>query len=59
VNELFKKSARSGGCVVMNDDASERKSATEMCDIKHALTVPKTDGLRTEYIPASGERGVP
>lgn len=25
-----------------------------MCVIKHALTVPKDDGIRTEYVPDSG-----
>jgi hypothetical protein len=25
-----------------------------MCHIKHALTVPKDDGIRTEYVPDSG-----
>ncbi len=51
VNELFKKTSRPGGFADDHDEVSERKSATEMCRIKHALDVPKIE--TTEYVPGS------
>jgi HK97 family phage major capsid protein len=55
VNTLYKKFGRPG-METHIDDVSERKSATEMCHIRRALTVPKCDGVSTtEYIPGSSE----
>lgn len=57
VNELFRKAGRpryNGG---ERDDGAdfERKSAFEMCAVRHAERVPKDDGVTKAYLPSSGE----
>jgi hypothetical protein len=57
VNQLMVKSNRPGSSSwqTSDDELAERKSAAEMCVIKHNLTVPKNDGNSAEYVPSSGE----
>jgi hypothetical protein len=41
--------------VEMSIDISERKSAAGLCVTRHNLTIPKNDGSRADYVPASSE----
>jgi hypothetical protein len=50
---LFRKVGRPGAD--SGDIGFERKSATEMCHVRRALTVPKADGMTTEYVPGGNE----
>jgi len=53
VNELFRRTGRPGAFGGDLGATDERKSATEMCRIKHALDVPKIE--TTEYVPSSAQ----
>jgi HK97 family phage major capsid protein len=53
VNELFKKTSRPGFGGERDDASTERKSAVEMCRMKHALDVPKVE--TSEYVPSSAQ----
>jgi HK97 family phage major capsid protein len=57
INELFRKTSRPGADWVADDDAAFAcKSATEMCKVRRALTVPKIDGgVADDYTPSSSE----
>lgn len=57
VNDLYRQTHRPGAeWHSADDEAFERKSATEMCRVRRALNMPRDDGLRTtEYVPGSGE----
>jgi HK97 family phage major capsid protein len=56
INELYLKTQRPGWGGGHDDDvAFERRSATEMCNIRCTLTVPKDDGMTTEYVPGGSE----
>jgi HK97 family phage major capsid protein len=56
INELFRKVGRPGMGYSETADADfERKSATEMCMIRHAERVPKVDGVIKEYSPSNSE----
>ncbi len=50
VNEFSKKRR-----APVDDEVTERKSATEMCHIRRALSVPKVDGKTTKYVPGAAE----
>jgi hypothetical protein len=51
VNTLFRKVGRPGADGGADDASFERKSAIEMCRVKHALDVPKIETC--EYVPSS------
>jgi HK97 family phage major capsid protein len=56
VNDLFKRVGRPALSYSAGADADfERKSATEMCMIRHAERVPKVDGIEKAYFPSSSE----
>jgi HK97 family phage major capsid protein len=54
VNEVLRKAGRPG----FSDDGfdgGERKSAIEMCKVRHGERVPKDDGVTKVYSPSSSE----
>lgn len=53
VDELFRKAGRPFGGEL--DDSDQRKSAIEMCKVRHAERVPKDDGVTKAYSPSSVE----
>jgi hypothetical protein len=53
INELYKMARRPG--MEISNDISERKSAAGLCVTRHNLTIPKNDGSRADYVPASSE----
>lgn len=57
INELYKKVQRPGTFTTTSDEsADERKSAIEMCRIRHQLISPKLDvGVAAFYEPGAGE----
>jgi HK97 family phage major capsid protein len=57
IDELYRKTSRPGAEYVVEDDAAlARKSASEMCKVQRALTVPKIDGgVVDDYTPSSNE----
>jgi len=55
VNELFKRIGRPGSVTERDDDADERKSAADLCILKHDLQQPKVDVAAAEYAPSSNE----
>jgi HK97 family phage major capsid protein len=57
INELYRKTSRPGFGTSDGDDTNfERKSATEMCRIRRAITVPKIDGgVADDYVPSGSE----
>jgi HK97 family phage major capsid protein len=56
VNQLLAKACRPGFSAELSESADfERKSAAEMCAIRHAERVPKDDGINKAYNPSSGE----
>jgi HK97 family phage major capsid protein len=55
LNDLFRRVGRPALSYADGDDALERKSAAELCIIKHALDQPKDTGAKAEYWPGSSE----
>lgn len=57
INDLYLKTSRPSAEGGGRDDATfERKSASEMCRIRHTDRVPKDDGITTkEYLPSSSK----
>lgn len=56
VNEILRKAGRPGGIGQLGDGADlERKSAIEMCKIRHDERVPKSDDVTKAYTPSSQE----
>jgi hypothetical protein len=53
ISDLYRKTHRPSGFSADPSATDERKSATEMCCIKHALDVPKIE--TTEYVPSSAQ----
>jgi hypothetical protein len=54
VNESFLKTSRPGGFGGDRDDTvAECKSAIEMCQIRHALTIPQDNGMTQEHVPGA------
>ncbi len=52
INELYKKTSRPGGFDgYREDELYERKSAVEMCKMRHNERLPKSDLTTAEYAP--------
>jgi HK97 family phage major capsid protein len=56
LNELFRERRRPGpGAEGIGELGGERKDAIGLCQTRHALQVPKADGLTADYSPTSDE----
>jgi hypothetical protein len=54
INELYKAARRPAGNFD-HDDVDERKSAVDLCILKHDIDKPRTDGGTPEYNPSHAE----
>ena len=55
VNEFYRGANRPGFSGELDGGGDERKSAIEMCKIRHAERVPRVEGVEKAYEPSSAE----